>query len=85
MVRMLFVAMSGAKELMTAQAVNSNNLVVQGDKWIKINRGEEYLRLKGIVRPVDIDTNNTISSARITNAKIQYSGEGDINDANSMG
>jgi len=70
---------------MTAQAVNSNNLVVQGDKWIKINRGEEYLRLKGIVRPVDIDTNNTISSARITNAKIQYSGEGDINDANSMG
>lgn len=78
-------SLTGSITVTVVEVLSNSNLVVQGEKWIKINQGEEYLRLKGIVRPADINTNNTISSTRIANAQIQYSGEGDINDANSMG
>ena len=78
-------SLTGSVTVTVVEVLSNSNLVVQGEKWIKINQGEEYLRLKGIVRPADINTDNTISSTRIANAQIQYSGEGDINDANSMG
>ena len=67
-------------------AVHANgNLVVQGEKWININQGEEFIRLRGIVRPSDISPDNTISSERVANADIQYSGDGTLNDANEQG
>ena len=71
---------------MVVVAVQANgNLVVQGEKWININQGEEYIRLRGIVRPNDISPDNTISSERVANADIQYSGDGTLNDANEQG
>ena len=52
---------------------------------IMLNQGNEYLRVMGIVRPEDIDSNNTGLSSRIANAQISYGGQGVINDANRMG
>jgi len=70
----------------TVVAVQANgNLVVQGEKWININQGEEYIRLRGIVRPSDISPDNTVSSERIANAEIQYSGDGPLSNANKQG
>ena len=63
----------------------NGNLLVQGEKWIHINQGEEFVRLKGIVRTMDIRPDNTISSERIADAQIQYSGDSTLNDANEMG
>ena len=71
---------------MTVVDVQANgNLVVQGEKWIKLNQGQDYIRLRGIVRPMDINPDNTISSTRVANADIQYGGDGVLNDANQMG
>ena len=78
-------SLTGSITVTVVEVLSNGNLLVQGEKWIKINQGEEYLRLKGIVRPADIGADNRITSTRIANAQIQYSGEGDINDANSMG
>lgn len=78
-------SLTGSVTVTVVEVLSNGNLIVQGEKWIKINQGEEYLRLKGIVRPADINSSNTISSTRIANAQIQYSGDGEINDANSMG
>jgi len=78
-------SLSGSITVSVVQVLSNGNLVVQGEKWININQGEEYIRLRGIVRPSDINADNTIASTRVANAQIQYSGEGVLNETNSMG
>lgn len=78
-------SLKGSITVSVVDVLSNGNLVVQGEKWININQGEEYIRLKGIVRPRDIRADNTISSTRVANAQIQYSGEGILNETNSMG
>lgn len=78
-------SLTGSVTVTVMDVLANGNLVVQGEKWIHINQGEEYVRLKGIVRTIDINPDNTISSVRIANAQIQYSGDSTLNDANSVG
>lgn len=78
-------SLSGSVTVSVVDVLSNGNLMVQGEKWININQGEEYVRVKGIVRPMDISPDNTISSVRIADAQIQYGGDGDLNDANRMG
>jgi len=60
-------------------------LAIRGEKRIKLNQGDEYIRLEGLVRPEDIDVTNRVSSQRIANADISYSGAGTLADANRPG
>ena len=78
-------SLSGSVTVSVVEVLANGNLRVQGEKRISINQGEEYLRLRGIVRPSDINADNTISSTRVANAQIQYSGNGLLNETNSMG
>jgi flagellar L-ring protein FlgH len=68
-----------------AQRLSNGNLLVRGQKWISINQGQEYVRIQGIVRPIDIDPDNSISSLRVADAMIAYGGKGAIANANSPG
>uniref|UniRef100_UPI0015ACA408 flagellar basal body L-ring protein FlgH n=1 Tax=endosymbiont of Lamellibrachia barhami TaxID=205975 RepID=UPI0015ACA408 len=52
---------------------------------IGINQGNEYIRLSGIVRPMDITPENTIESTRIADPTIIYVGDGALADTSSMG
>lgn len=60
-------------------------LVIRGEKWLTLNRGDEYIRVRGIIRQTDINSDNTISSTKLADARITYSGTGDLADANDMG
>jgi flagellar L-ring protein precursor FlgH len=68
-----------------AQRLPNGNLLVRGQKWITINQGREYVRIQGIVRPIDIDPDNSISSLKVADAQIAYGGKGALNDANTPG
>jgi len=73
---------------LTVTVVNvegNGNLVVQGDKSLKLNQGDEFIHISGVVRPADISTNNTVTSDRIAEAHISYSGKGVIDSSNRMG
>lgn len=63
----------------------NGNLVVQGEKWIQLNQGDELVRIQGIVRTADIAPDNTISSSRVAEARISYSGRGTLARANARG
>lgn len=78
-------SLTGSVTVSVVEVLSNGNLVVQGEKWININQGEEYIRLRGIVRPSDINADNTIASTRVANAQIQYAGNGVINETNSKG
>lgn len=68
-----------------AQRLPNGNLLVRGQKWITINQGREYVRIQGIVRPIDINPDNSISSLKIADAQIAYGGKGALNDAATPG
>ncbi len=70
----------------TVTNVESNgNLVVEGDKSLKLNQGDEFIHISGVVRPADIAFNNTVTSDKIADAHISYSGRGVIDSSNRMG
>lgn len=67
----------------TVAARQSNgNLVVRGQKWIMINQGNEFVRIQGIVRPVDISPSNTVPSYKVADATISYGAQGVLEAAN---
>lgn len=68
-----------------AKRLSNGNLVVRGQKWISINQGREYVRIQGIIRPVDIQPDNTIPSNKVADASISYGGQGALADASSPG
>lgn len=78
-------SLTGSVTVTVVDVLANGNLSVQGEKWIHINQGEEYVRLRGIVRTIDINPDNTISSVRVANAQIQYSGDSTLNDTNNQG
>lgn len=63
----------------------NGTLLVKGEKWITINRGDEYIRISGMIRPDDVSADNTVISTRVANARISYSGTGALADANQGG
>jgi flagellar L-ring protein precursor FlgH len=70
----------------TVTNVESNgNLVVEGDKSLKLNQGDEFIHISGVIRPADIATNNTVTSDKLADAHISYSGKGVIDNSNRMG
>jgi flagellar L-ring protein precursor FlgH len=68
-----------------AQRLPNGNLLVRGQKWIAINQGKEYVRIQGIVRPIDINPDNSISSLKVADAMISYGGKGALADASTPG
>lgn len=60
-------------------------LEVRGEKWLQLNYGEEFIRITGLVRKEDIAPDNTISSTRVADVRIAYSGTGTLADANEPG
>ena len=60
-------------------------LVVRGEKLIVLNQSEEFIRFSGIVRPQDIDKDNTVESGKVADVKISYAGTGVISSTNTMG
>jgi flagellar L-ring protein FlgH len=77
--------LTGTITVTVSDVLPNGNLIIRGEKWLTLNRGEEYVRLTGIVRPQDIAADNSVLSTRIADARISYSGTGEIADTNSMG
>ncbi|MCI2284627.1 flagellar basal body L-ring protein FlgH [Colwellia sp. MSW7] len=78
-------SLSGDISVHVLKVLPNGNLMIRGEKWLTLNNGDEYIRLTGIIRPKDINSNNTILSTKVANARIQYSGTGTFADANEQG
>jgi flagellar L-ring protein precursor FlgH len=77
--------LTGAISVTVAQVLPNGNLVVRGEKQLTLNRGDEQIRISGIVRAADIDTDNTVPSTRVADARITYSGNGEIQRGSTQG
>jgi flagellar L-ring protein precursor FlgH len=63
----------------------NGNLVVQGQKWLRLNHGDEFVQITGIVRPYDVREDNTVTSDRVADARISYGGRGVLANASKPG
>lgn len=75
----------GTITVMVSDVLPNGLLEVRGEKWMTLNRGEEYIRLRGYVRPEDVLPDNTISSTKIADVRIAYSGNGELAESNKQG
>lgn len=70
----------------TVVALNGmDHLVVQGQQGLVINGEEQSISVEGTLRTEDIDSDNTVLSNRLTNARIEFTGEGIVSDAQKPG
>ncbi|MEE7626833.1 flagellar basal body L-ring protein FlgH [Methylobacter sp. Wu8] len=78
-------SLTGDISVTVVSVLPNGNLSVRGEKRVTLNQGDEFVRLSGIVRPVDINAANIITSDKVADVTIMYVGEGAIADASKMG
>ncbi len=78
-------SLAGSLTVTVMEVQLNGNLVVQGDKTLKLNQGDEFVHVSGVVRVADIQADNTVTSDRVSDAHISYSGKGVIDSSNRMG
>jgi len=78
-------ALSGEISVTVAEVYSNGTMLVQGQKRVTLNRGDEFVQIKGVVRVADIDANNRIPSTRVADARISYTGKGDVARAARQG
>jgi flagellar L-ring protein precursor FlgH len=76
--------LTGDITVAVVKRMSNGNLLVRGQKWIGINQGREYIRIQGVIRPIDVQPDNSIESTKVANASISYGGKGALADANKQ-
>ena len=78
-------SLNGSITVTVADVLPNGNLLVRGEKRLNLNQGNEYIKISGMVRPVDIGTDNSVISTKIADATIVYSGDGANADSSKVG
>ncbi len=78
-------SLQGNISVTVTEILANGNLLVRGEKWMTLNKGDEYIRISGMIRKEDVTLDNTVSSTKLANARIAYSGTGDLASSQKMG
>jgi len=63
----------------------NGNLFIEGHRVVLVNSEEQHFYLSGIVRPIDIDQENSVKSSMIADAEIEFTGRGTLTDNQRQG
>jgi flagellar L-ring protein precursor FlgH len=67
------------------QVLPNRNLVVRGSQEIMVNNEKQYITVQGVIRPADVATDNSVLSTYLADARIEYTGQGDISNRQREG
>lgn len=63
----------------------NGNLFVEGHRVVLVNSEEQHFYISGVVRPIDIDQENSVKSSMVADAEIEFVGAGDLSDNQKQG
>lgn len=72
--------LSGSLPVRVRKVMPNGDLYVEGNKVVMVGAEEHHLYISGIVRQIDLRSDGTVSSSRVADAEIEYTGRGDISD-----
>ena len=78
-------SLSGEVSVTVVEVYPNGTMLVQGQKRVTLNRGDEFVQIKGVVRVADISADNRVLSTRVADARIAYTGKGDVARAGRQG
>lgn len=78
-------SLRGQISVTVSEVLPSGVLRIRGEKWLTLSDGDEYIRIKGLIRPQDISPSNTIISSKVADARISFGGKGSLNNATKQG
>jgi flagellar L-ring protein FlgH len=67
------------------KVLQNGNYYINGRREILIDDEKQIIQISGVIRPYDIDQNNNINSSQMSDAKILYDSEGDMDRATEQG
>jgi flagellar L-ring protein precursor FlgH len=70
--------LSGEISVTVARIYPNGTMLVRGEKLLTLNRGDENISITGLIRRADIGPDNRVASTRVADARITYSGKGEI-------
>jgi flagellar L-ring protein FlgH len=77
--------LTGEISVTVAAVLPNGTMRVRGEKLVTLNRGDEFIQFSGLVREVDIGSDNRILSTRVADARITYTGKGEMARASKQG
>jgi flagellar L-ring protein precursor FlgH len=63
----------------------NGNLVIEGKRETAFSMEHQTIVLRGIVRPYDVNSNNTVESYNVADATIEITGKGTVSDGQDKG
>ena len=63
----------------------NGNLFVEGHRVVLVNSEEQHFYISGVVRPIDIEQDNSVRSSKVADAEIEFTGRGIITDNQKQG
>jgi len=77
---------TGTITVTVVEVLPNGNLLVGGEKQVAINQTSEFIRLSGVVNPVNISGSNTVQSPQVADVHIEYKGSNNnLDKAQMMG
>ncbi|MCA3561410.1 MAG: flagellar basal body L-ring protein FlgH [Aestuariivirga sp.] len=70
---------------MVTRVMPNGSLLIEGSQEVEVNFEQRILHVSGLVRPVDISPDNSISYEKIAEARISYGGRGRISEVQQPG
>ncbi len=77
--------LSGTITASVLEVLPNGNLLVEGSRSIMVNKETQIMRVRGVARPKDVDTGNSINSKLLADAQIKFDGKGSVGRANRQG
>jgi len=67
------------------KVLENGNYFIAGKREILVDEQKQIMQLSGVIRPYDIDQYNSIDSSKVSDARILYKTEGDVDRATKQG
>ncbi len=67
------------------QVLPNGNLFVEGHRVVLVNQEEHHFYISGVVRPIDIDQQNSIKSSLLADAEVEFTASGNLSDNERQG